>query len=176
MFVVGADAGPALRDLLAILTCWCGMMTPRWKGVWLRRLDDLWSMYDVNGNAPDWAGAASSRSYESRPRRTPSWRDELGGAREAYIGAGGPARAGNLARLYADWSLIGMPSEGVDEGRNETILTTRELHLRSVNARSAVTCITTSDSGRRASRWTTCSAKTLRVVDDNDLPMTLFTG
>ncbi len=112
-------------------------------------------------------------TYEFPPALHRKLRDELGDARQADIALEG-LRAWYLACLYADGDLIGMPSKAVDEAWHEMILMTREY---------------TEFCQRAFGRYlhhmpdTTLSVPmhqlnehTLRIVDDHELPMTLFTA
>ncbi len=112
-------------------------------------------------------------AYEFSPALHRKLRDELGDARQADIALEG-LRAWYLACLYADGDLIGMPSKAVDEAWHEMILMTREY---------------TEFCQRAFGRYlhhlpdTTLSVPmhqlnehTLRIVDDHELPLTLFTA
>ena len=112
-------------------------------------------------------------SYEFSPALHRKLRDELGGTREADIALEG-LRAWYLACLYADCSLIGMPSKAVDEAWHEMILMTRD-YTEFCDRAFGRYLHHTPDSVLGVSMHDLLG-ETLRVVDDNELPMTLFTA
>jgi hypothetical protein len=111
-------------------------------------------------------------SYEFSPALHRKLREELGGAREADIALEG-LRAWYLACLYAGCSLIGMPSKAVDQAWHEMILMTRD-YTEFCDRAFGRYLHHTPDSTLSISMGELLK-ETLRVVDDNALPMTLFT-
>ena len=112
-------------------------------------------------------------TYEFSPALHRKLRDELGDARQADIALEG-LRAWYLACLYADGDLIGMPSKAVDEAWHEMILMTRE-YTEFCRRAFGATC-TTCRTRRCDVPMHQLHEHTLRIVDDHELPLTLFTA
>src|SRR5262245_37164321 len=99
--------------------------------------------------------------------------DELGGDRAADIALEG-VRAWYLACLYADGELIGMPSKAVDVAWHEMILRTREYH-EFCRCAFGTYLHHTPDSALDLP-MSAILPETLRVVDEHDLPLALFSA
>ena len=112
-------------------------------------------------------------NYEFSPALHRKLRDEFGDAHQADIALEG-LRAWYLTCLYADGALIGMPSKAVDEAWHEMILMTRdytEFCRRAFGRYLHHLPDTTLDLPMHQ-----LHEHTLRIVDDHELPLTLFTA
>jgi hypothetical protein len=112
-------------------------------------------------------------SYEFSPALHRKLREELGDARQADIALEG-LRAWYLACLYADGDLIGMPSKAVDEAWHEMILMTRE--YTEFCQRAFGRYLHHMPDTTLAVPMHQLNEQTLRIVDDHELPLTLFTA
>src|SRR3954453_15736960 len=99
--------------------------------------------------------------------------DELGSRESADIALEG-LRAWYLACLYADGELLGMPSRIVDVAWHEMILRTREYHEFCRHAFGEYLHHT--PDSLLAVPMSQILPPTLRVVDEHDVPMVLFTA
>src|SRR5215213_2722866 len=100
-------------------------------------------------------------------------REELGDSRSADIALEG-LRAWYLACLYADGELIGMPSKAVDVAWHEMILRTREYHAFCERAFGGY--LHHSPDSTLEAPMSLILPSTLKLVDEHDLPMVLFTA
>src|SRR4051794_4501386 len=99
--------------------------------------------------------------------------EELGDRRAAEVALEG-LRAWYLACLHADGELIGMPSRAVDEAWHEMILRTREYHA--FCARAFGGYLHHSPDSTLSVPMAAILPATLRIVDEHELPMVLFTA
>src|SRR4051794_25989533 len=99
--------------------------------------------------------------------------EELGDRRAAEVALEG-LRGWYLACLYADGELIGMPSRAVDEAWHEMILRTREYHAFCAQAFGFY--LHHSPDSTLDVPMSMILPSTLRIVDEHDLPMTVFTA
>src|SRR4051794_36813678 len=97
--------------------------------------------------------------------------EELGDRRAADVALEG-LRGWYLACLYADGELIGMPSRAVDVAWHEMILRTREYHA--FCSRAFGYYLHHSPDSTLDVPMSATLPPTLQVVEENDLPMTLF--
>src|SRR3954447_14152489 len=99
--------------------------------------------------------------------------EELGDRRAADVALEG-LRGWYLACLYSDGELIGMPSRAVDVAWHEMILRTREYHA--FCARAFGQYLHHSPDSTLNVPMSTILPTTLKLVDEHDLPMVLFTA
>src|SRR3954471_10908366 len=99
--------------------------------------------------------------------------EELGDRRAADVALEG-LRAWYLACLYAGGELIGMPSRAVDVAWHEMILRTHEYHA--FCSRAFGFYLHHSPDSTLDVPMSAILPSTLRVVDEHELPMTLFTA
>src|SRR4051794_37297344 len=99
--------------------------------------------------------------------------DELGSGERARIALDG-LRAWYLACLYANGELIGMPSRAVDVAWHEMILRTHEYHA--FCSRAFGFYLHHSPDSTLDVPMSAILPSTLQVVEENDLPMTLFSA
>src|SRR3954468_2814757 len=99
--------------------------------------------------------------------------EELGDRRAADVALEG-LRGWYLACLYADGGLIGMPSRAVDVAWHEMILRTREYTYFCERAFGGY--LHHSPDSTLDVPMAMILPSTLKVVDDNELPMVLFTA
>src|SRR3954468_17771896 len=99
--------------------------------------------------------------------------DELGSRHRADIAIDG-LRAWYLACLYADGELIGMPSKVVDVAWHEMILRTRQYH--EFCRRAFGEYLHHTPDSMLDVPMSAILPPTLRIVDEHELPMVLFTA
>jgi hypothetical protein len=99
--------------------------------------------------------------------------DELGSAHKADVAVDG-LRGWYLACLYADGALIGMPSHAADEAWHEMILMTRE--YTSFCNRAFGRYLHHNPDSILSVSMDSIITETLAIVDEHELPMTLFTA
>src|SRR5829696_6259342 len=112
-------------------------------------------------------------SYEFPADFQKKLRAELGDARTALTAMAG-LRGWYLACLYADGELIGMPSKAVDVAWHEMILRTREYHAFCERAFGGY--LHHSPDSTLEVPMSLILPSTLKLVDEHDLPMVLFTA
>jgi hypothetical protein len=112
-------------------------------------------------------------SYEFSPALRARLRDELGGEQQVAVALDG-LRAWYLACLYAEGGLIGMPSRVVDEAWHEMILFTREYARFCEQAFGRF--LHHSPESTLETSMDRLLARTIAILDANDVPLVLFTA